>query len=516
MFFAAPVRKRALIKIALSIAIFLSLLFPIALGAATSDWNKLSDEQIARMFFPDEKLYFQPTLEGLPMSDPASLDGVNVQGVKRVIANFDNDPEEEMAVLIVYSTGMCTSCVDNVIFAILDKQNGKVRIAWRSERGFAGDGTDISKVKLIKKDKFFELSCTYDTTPGITGSAKEIKIIRWDGKKFSTIWGYELERHFSGTHESLPHDYSAKVDFVDAKKAKRIKVSATFTYQGGSEKVVWKEYKLNEEFVWREKDQEYVRVLKLKRIPLTPLNVYRAAELPRFEEFPFSVIRDLASRGTAGSRGDEVLMTTEVHDRQGNPQFLFSVLRIDLQNATVSIQRTLPPSANYQDISCQFGLSAQKLSCEVHVKMKGYSRSVSVDFHGWSPAWSPMVRTIDYKEGGLPENEETSLLDHKAFVIINKAQVFTLPKSEMPGIVVFGTRVRNPILKELNEYGLFLYVWEGQKYVLKGKYSFPKGLNVGDIEAFTLLPWGMTKGYRPAGILALKEGSYGKALYIFK
>jgi hypothetical protein len=68
--------------------------------ASGTSWQKLSDKQIAQLLFPKEKLYFQPALEGPAMLDPEPFDGVAVYEIKRVVANFDNDPEDEMAILI--------------------------------------------------------------------------------------------------------------------------------------------------------------------------------------------------------------------------------------------------------------------------------------------------------------------------------------------------------------------------------------------------------------------------------
>jgi len=260
MSIAVPARKRVLIKIALSIATVLSLFFSVASAASPSDWNRLSDRQIARLLFPEEKLYFEPTLEGLPMLDPASLDGVNVYEVKRVVANFDNDPENEMAVLIHYSTGMCTFCIGTVIFAILDKQKGEVRIAWRTEKqeAFNTHGSaNISAMKLIKNDKFFELAFTYDSSPIETGSSyKKMQIIRWNGKRFAEIWSYDLEGYDGGNRGGIPHDYLAKVDFLDDQKAKRIKVASLYTTRPHREEQRV-QYKLDEEFAWNEKTQMY-------------------------------------------------------------------------------------------------------------------------------------------------------------------------------------------------------------------------------------------------------------------
>jgi len=228
-----------------------------------SNWNKLSDRQITRLFFPKEKLYFQPTIEGLPMLDPALLDGVNVYGVKRLVANFDNDPENEMAVVVSYSTGMCTFCIGTVILGILDKQKGKVRIAWRTEEQEAFETLDqagISTMKLIKKGKFFELACTYDTSPIETGTSyKKMKIIRWDAKRFAEIWSYDLEGYDGGNRGGIPHDYLAKAEFIDDQKAKRIKVASLYTTRpaDAEERV---QSTLKEEFAWSEKAQVYQSV----------------------------------------------------------------------------------------------------------------------------------------------------------------------------------------------------------------------------------------------------------------
>lgn len=226
--------------------------------ATTPSWQKLSDQQVARLFFPDGKLFFRDSTEGL-VDQYGSIDGAVVHKVKRVVANLDTDPTDEMAVLLVYSTGMCTFCVDNAIFAILGRQDGKVKVRWRTEEieAFDNDGTaDISTMKLIQTDKFFEVAVTYNGTPGGVSSSKKMKIIRWDGKRFSAIWSYELESQDTGGHEGTPHDYLARIDFLDDKKGfKRIKVTSMYATRGRAEEPT--QYVLYEEFAWSEKDQRY-------------------------------------------------------------------------------------------------------------------------------------------------------------------------------------------------------------------------------------------------------------------
>jgi hypothetical protein len=223
------------------------------------DWRKVSDQQIAQMLFPKEKLYLYPkNFETLPMN-AGSLDGVAIFLIKRLVANFDNDPEEELAVLIDYSTGMCTLCNGQAMFAILDKDNEKVRVAWKKEEGlsFFGDGTEISTVKLIHTDKFFELECIYDSTPSGTGTLySEIEIIRWNGQKFTSIWKHDLEGYGTGARGVVPHDYLARVDFIDARGAKRIKATSLLVTRPDSNEVR-QHFKLEEDFVWNEKAQVY-------------------------------------------------------------------------------------------------------------------------------------------------------------------------------------------------------------------------------------------------------------------
>lgn len=230
--------------------------------ATAISWQKLSDKQIARMLFPEKKLYFQPTLKERPMlQDLASLseDEVAVHEVKRLVANFDNDSQDEMAVLVRYSTGMCTFCVNNVVIAVLGQQKGKAKIAWRTvdDDAFDNDGSaNISTIKLIKTDKFFALAYIYHRTPGGVSSSKEMNIMRWDGEKFSKIWKYELESRDTGGHEAVPHDSLARVDFLDDEKGfKRIKVVAIYATRPYAEE--WIQYVLYEEFAWSEKDQRY-------------------------------------------------------------------------------------------------------------------------------------------------------------------------------------------------------------------------------------------------------------------
>ena len=232
---------------------------PTVSKATAPPWEKLSDQQIARLFFPKGKLHFSLRIEELPMLDPALFDGVAVNKVKRVVANFDNDPDDEMAVLIDYSTGMCNSCIGNVIFAILDRQAGKVRIAWRTEKGeaFGKQVANISTMKIITKDRFVELACTYDSSSIGTGrSYKKMKIVRWDGKRFAEIWSYDLEGYDGGNH-GTPHDYLANVEFIDDQKgAKRIKVASLYTTRFHREEQRM-QYNLTEEFAWSEKAQMY-------------------------------------------------------------------------------------------------------------------------------------------------------------------------------------------------------------------------------------------------------------------
>jgi len=230
-------------------------------------WRKLSDQQIARLLLPDEKqIYFGESSEGL-VKEGGTIDGAVVHKVKRLVANFDNDPANEMAVLIRYSTGMCTFCVNNVIVAILDPQDGKINVRWRTEEieAFDNDGSaDIATLKLIKKDKFFELAYIYNGTPGGVSSSKEMGIIRWDGERFSKIWQYKIESHDTGGHEAIPHDSLARVDFIDdQKEAQRIKVVAMYATPPHAEDPT--RYVLYEEFTWSEQDQRYWSVRQRER-----------------------------------------------------------------------------------------------------------------------------------------------------------------------------------------------------------------------------------------------------------
>jgi tetratricopeptide (TPR) repeat protein len=238
-------------------------------------WQKLSDKQIARLLFPNDKLYFQPDFEGIPMEAGSIVDEKGdivddvkvVHNVKRVVANLDDDPKDEMAVLINFSTGLCTSCGGQIIFAILDQQKGKVRIRWstKENEGYDRDGpTSISAVKLISKDKYFGLVLLFNTSPLGFNPDKTMRIIRWDGNKFAEIWAHTLQSYDSGNREGFPHDYLAKLDFVENTKegAKRIKV--TSIYESGAHAPEVKKYVLHEEFAWSEKDQRYLPVSQLK------------------------------------------------------------------------------------------------------------------------------------------------------------------------------------------------------------------------------------------------------------
>lgn len=504
-----PTRTHALSSILFSLVIVFSL--PLSISqAATLDWNSVSDEQIARLFFPDGKLGFGDSAVGLVDQD-GSIDGVLVHEIKRLIANFDNDPEDEMAVFIVYNTELNYAEYTRAIFAILDRDKEEIKIRWRTEEGEASANAPlaISAIRLINRDKFFALACTYDSSPiGRGSSYQKMKIIRWDGKKFSEIWSYNLRSYDGGNRGGIRHEYSAKVDFVDDKDAKRINVDAIFTAHGTEEQVHKKEYKLKEEFVWRAKDQRYTRVKEHKRTIPTLLNVYRAMELPSSSEFSYPRVKSF-SPGIVNEEGKhEVVMAAELTDAKGKSQNLTSILNIDLQSGSLSTQQTLSPgrTRGYPGYFCHFGFSEQKSSCTIYVKLKDQPRTVYVN----SDEWSPKVTTTESNAGS-----KTFLLDDRAFLFIKRAALFVLP-DETPAVAVLGTRIPNPILEELNEYGLFIYVLEGQKFVLRGRFSFPNKISVSSIEAFTLFTSEFTKSYRPAGILALDEGSYRRALYIFK
>ena len=160
-------------------------------------------------------------------------------------------------------------------------------------------GGTISKIKLIHKDKFFELVYTYDPYPPYPISSTEMKIIRWNGRSFSTVWTYEVGRHYARTGFALPHDYSAKVDFVQGKNAQTIRVNGSFAYLG-DEEVPWRDYKLSEEFVWRESLDKYVRVREHKRPPSTLLRVYRIAGLRPSSDYPYVEVKRLDARDVDG------------------------------------------------------------------------------------------------------------------------------------------------------------------------------------------------------------------------
>jgi tetratricopeptide (TPR) repeat protein len=247
-------------KVVFSFIVTLPLLmsFYIAtLQAATSDWKNVSDRRIARMLFPDQKLYFQPSLEGLPMPDPASLDGVNVYGIKRIVANFDNDSEPELAVAVHYTTGMCTFCASNMIFGILDRRGREIRIAWRTEEGQAFENSEVrfSTMKIGGKGRFSALSMIYDGTPVGTGSSySKMKIVRWNGRRFAEIWNYDLEESDQGARGGTPHDYLANVEFIDA--ARIIRVTSMYVTRPHMEEKR-SQGTLSERFAWSDKEQTY-------------------------------------------------------------------------------------------------------------------------------------------------------------------------------------------------------------------------------------------------------------------
>lgn len=256
-------RKPFSLMLSYGVALFVTSLFSVAVHASDGDWKRLTDRQIARLFFPKEKLYFQPTIKG-PFMDEAVLDAVVVHELKRLIANFDDDRESEMAVLLRYSDGVCDFCVDKVIVAILDGQKGKLRIPWRTKEHSVFDNgrtTDISTAKLIKKDKFFQVVLKYETRSlGSGNSYKKISIIRWNGKEFAEIWTYDIEKYDHGGQSGNPHSYVAKVDFTnDDKLAKRIRVNSIYaTWPHRQEQRT--QIEVDEVFAWSEKEQRYVGV----------------------------------------------------------------------------------------------------------------------------------------------------------------------------------------------------------------------------------------------------------------
>jgi len=504
---ANSAEDRVATKIALSIAAFLSLFFSLVAAASPSDWNRLSDQKIAQLLFPKEKLYLEPALAWQSIPDTEVLDGVAVYKIKKIIANFDDDPEDEMAVLIIFNRELPYAEYIRAIFAILDMEKGEIKIRWTTE-AVANAPVDISAIRLINKDKFFALAYTYDRSHAASGSSyQKMEIIRWDGKRFAEIWSYNLRSYDGGNRGGIRHEYSARVDFVDNRDAKGIKVDAIFTAHGTEEEVHKKDYKLKEEFVWKEKEQRYARVREHKRTPLTLLSVYRGMELPSSPEFKYPRVRSISPRGVDEEGKHEVVVFAEMGDAKGESQTFTSVLKIDMQRGTMSTEQSLPASRGAGPRGlCHFGGYAQESSCTIYVKLKDQPPTVYVN----SNEWSPKAGTIDSKG-----QSKESLLDDKAFLFINRAALFVLP-DETPAVAVLGTRIPNPILEELNEYGLFIYVLEAQKFVLKGRFSFPKKISVSGIEAFTLFTSEFTKSYRPAGILALDEGSYRRGLYIFK
>lgn len=236
---------------------------------SASSWQTLSDQQIARMLFPHERLYFQPGFEGIQEDLTTVGWGVVVHNVKRVVANLDDDPEAELAVLVLYSTGLCTSCGGQAIVAILDKHNAQLGVPWSTKEGEAYDRdgtTNISTVKLIRKDPFYELAVALNTSPLSIQPHKVMHIIRWDGKKFTTIWNYDLESFSGGERSDIPHDYLAKVDFLDENKgAKRIRVTSiyvTWPHAVGKQR---RQFKLKEEFAWSDTEQKYLAIQRDER-----------------------------------------------------------------------------------------------------------------------------------------------------------------------------------------------------------------------------------------------------------
>jgi hypothetical protein len=253
---------RARVMLSCGIAIFAASLFSIMTHASASDWKNLTDQQIARLFFPNEKLYFRPTLKGLPLEDVV-LDGIAVHEVKRLIANFDNDTENEMAILLRYSDGLCNYCVNQLIAAILDDHKGKLRIPWKTKENSAFDNgrtSDIWASSLIKKDKFSQLVLKY-TGPSCSGcSHKWMTIVRWNGNEFTEIWTHDVEKYDHGGHSENPHQYVANVDFTrDDNPARRIRVSSIYvTFPHALEQR--RQITVSEVFAWSDKEQRYIAV----------------------------------------------------------------------------------------------------------------------------------------------------------------------------------------------------------------------------------------------------------------
>lgn len=490
-------RTHALISILFSLTIMLSL--PLSISqAATSDWNSVSDEQIARLFFPNGKLGFGDSTEG-SVEEYESLDGVLVHELQRVKANFDNDAEEEMAVLIVYNAELAYAEYTKAIFAILDLESENIKIRWRAE-GSVNAPVNISAMKLINKDNFSALAYTYDRSHAASGSSyQKMKIIRWDGKRFSEIWSYNLQSYDSGGRGGIPHDYSAKVDFVDTDKvAKRIRVGATFTYHHNQEHLR-KQYKLNEEFVWSEKEQKYLAVTSRKASPLPLLEVHRVGDLPSAKEFPSFIVRAFDSAGLDAAGQWGVVMEVERSRGDRNVEMAQYVLKIDMHGPTLISQQSFPMRKRPPNEPSQIWSKTLRRG------------NMSVDLYGFSPE----VAWFDHKGGW-----RSSLLDDGALISTRLAILFDLADRGMPGIAILGTRIPNPILETLNEHGLFLYVWNGQKYILEKKRAFPPATQERsyDIEAFTLLRLSRGVGGKnnPAGVFISREGSYDRALYIFR
>jgi hypothetical protein len=249
---------------------------------ARRTWQNVSNSFIAQMFFPDEKLYFEQTIEGLPMPDAASLDGVNIYDIKKIIANFDDDPEPEMAILVRYSTGRCTLCSGPVLFAILDQQNGKPTVAWRTKEGEAFENTgetDISTVNLIAKDRYEQLAIVFDRSPFETGSSyKKTRLIRWDGMKFSEIWRHDLVSRDGGNRGGVPHYYVANLEFVDDGNGnKGINVVGLYaTWPTREEERTQRA--LEEQFVWSELDRRFILVTKREQLHEKGKNCYSVTE----------------------------------------------------------------------------------------------------------------------------------------------------------------------------------------------------------------------------------------------
>ena len=143
--------------------------------------------------------------------------------------------------------------------------------------------------------------------------------------------------------------------------------------------------------------------------------------------------------------------------------------------------------------------------------IEGRSYMISSDFDSYSPE----VIKIDCK--GMDNFTENRFLLEDTVLLDGDIRFFDAYENKMAGIVLRGTRIINPSMDTLDEKGLFIYFWNGEKYVLKKKFSLPEKIQKKyDIKNFTLLTKEVSQIDSPFGIFSFYEGVQNMGLYILK